>query len=68
MVFKKSKQVFHIQSFSTLSTVKSGNFVTFFAQNIFFTKFHEGNPYFFSGRKFIKKIPLDVSMVIFALG
>ncbi len=36
-------------------TVKSGNFVTFFAQNIFCTKFCEGTPYFFSGSKFIKK-------------
>jgi hypothetical protein len=39
-----------------VGTVKSGNFVTFFAQNFLFTKFHEGNPYFFSGRKFIKKL------------
>jgi hypothetical protein len=32
------------------------NFVTFFAQNIFFTKLCEGAPYFFSGRKFIKNL------------
>jgi hypothetical protein len=30
-----------------ITTVKSGNFVNFFAQNIFFTKFHEGTLYFF---------------------
>jgi hypothetical protein len=28
-------------------TVKSGNFVTFFAENIFFPKFCEGTQYFF---------------------
>ncbi len=51
--------VFHkkgeCQGLVSCSTVKSGNFVTFFTQNIFFTKFHEGNTYFFSCRKFIKK-------------
>ncbi len=36
-------------------TVKSGNFVTFFAQNIFFHKIMWSYPIFFSGRKFIKK-------------
>jgi hypothetical protein len=39
---------------SYLGTVKMGNFVTFFAQTIFFTKFREGIPYVFPGRKFIK--------------
>ena len=29
------------------NTIKSGNFVTFLIQNIFFTKFLEGTPYFF---------------------
>jgi hypothetical protein len=37
-----------------ICTVKSGNFVNFFAQNIFFTKLCEGTPHFFSGSKFIK--------------
>jgi hypothetical protein len=34
-------------------------------RTFFFTKFHEGTLYFFSGSKFIKK---DVGMVIFGLG
>ncbi len=50
------------------TTVKSGNFVTFFTQNIFFHKSMWRYSIFFSGRKFIKKIALDVSMVIFAFG
>ncbi len=37
------------------NTVKSGNFVTFFAQNIFFHKISWRYPIFFSGSKFIKK-------------
>ncbi len=38
-------------------TVKSGNFVTFFAQNIFFSQNFMKVPYiFFSGSKFIKKV------------
>ncbi len=41
---------------SIVDTVKSGNFVTFFAQNIFFTKFRECTPYFKSGRKFMKRV------------
>jgi hypothetical protein len=41
--------------FNSLITVKSGNFVTFSAQNIFFTTFCEGTPYLFPCRKFMKK-------------
>ncbi len=40
----------------SLSTVKSGNSVTFFAQNTFFHKISWRYPIFFSGSKFIKKV------------
>jgi hypothetical protein len=49
--------------------VKSGNFVTFFTQNIFLTQFREVTPYFFF---FLVENSLenglDVGMVIFGLG
>jgi len=37
----------YLYSTNLTTTVKSGNFVTFLAQNIFFTKLCEGTPYFF---------------------
>ncbi len=42
-------------TFSAAVTVKSGNFVTFFAQNFFSTKFNEGTLYFFLAVNSLKK-------------